>query len=736
MRLPLYSLLVIAVLAATASAQVGPESNLELKDKVYGTIEIPGDSLEASFYAPQGTDIKLKAKKDGKVDPGVTLTLFAPDESEIPLDSKGKAELPLSGLYRLVMTAAPGAVGDFQVTVNGTPPKNLTENLDLEDGEEGDIVFGVMPDTTLDYKLTNADPVRIYFQENDEVFDLSPFERKQKGILLKTPGDYVFTIEGTKNNEKANLKFKFEKIAKRKVWISKDGFGPEPEIDSIDPPEGLDIGVVSGIEIEGDNFDPDCEVWLEKGDNVIPGTVTWLGNKDLEVSFDLKDAKKGKYKLWIRNPSGAEEKGKFTVIKSSQLGLPNGIEDGTEIWYLEFTDSFEQDLADFGLVNPSGSSSVNRRSVEVVKAYTVYWLRRYFDLNGQTGKVNQSDVKISFIVQEVSEAGGEAGVDYNRIEIGGRADTGAPSDNPNLSWGNVPQDTLNRNVNDIRDPDTEDGDPGFDDPDDPWPTAKLPTGLMSPDNTLITTPNFRAVFLPMISRPISDTDAVLFAQNPRRFMDSNDVIIRYKDYVTAVEALSKEIAAVAAHHIARAMGLPNGDEGIMDTPLRFGDFYETVDLGFTDDELERLQELNTPNLLPGKSSQLRVNPFQMNAGQPNIFEEYGGQTFDRDFFPTGGRPDKKRSDIGYSIAWSAVPLNVEWKVSGHLQGFPPQRALGTYYTDAVIISVQAIDLVDGTTFTWGHRLNILVDLGSIPPQDVPMAQELNRQAVEGPVRTF
>jgi hypothetical protein len=77
MRAPLLSLLLVLALIGTADAQGDSDNFLELKDKVFGTIEIPGDSLEASFYAPRETSIKLKAKKDGKIDPGVTLTLFA-----------------------------------------------------------------------------------------------------------------------------------------------------------------------------------------------------------------------------------------------------------------------------------------------------------------------------------------------------------------------------------------------------------------------------------------------------------------------------------------------------------------------------------------------------------------------------------------------------------------------------------------------------------------------------------
>jgi len=706
----------------------------ELKDVIHGTITVPGEMLSVNLYAPAGTKLKLKAKKDGKEDPGVTLALTDPKGATVPLD-KGKALLTTSEGYRLTMTAAAGRTGKFLLTIKGTPPTKAKFSEEIAAGVEKEFTFSVMPSTSLDYSVKKADAVRITYADDADVYDQPLFERKAKGLLLKEAGDYVFRVRGSDRKAKVGLTYRFLKIRKRDVWLSEGGFGTAPVITSLDPAEGLRGSTLSDMVVTGGPFDPAVEVWLQKDKELIPATTRWESEDRILVSMDLVGAKKGKWKLVTRNPSGAWTDAKFKVIAPSSILLPDGIEDGTEIWYLEFNDNFATDLYEFGLarsVASGGSAAVNRHVQRVVKAYVLYWLRHYFGLPGKTGAVGQENIPVSFILAEAPAVAGAAGVDYNRIEIGGTVAAGADSDNPDLSWGRVAVDVGNLRVDDIT------GGGGA-----AQATAKVPVFELRPSNTNLTTKPYRDTFAPLVANPVADTDAGLFSANPSYFLNLDDAsILRYKLIVPAIEMLGKEIAAIAAHHIARAMGLTNGDDGLMDTPALFGEFAATEDLGFTTAELTDLWDMAKPMLLPGKSTFLRMKPFQGNPGQPSVIEFFGGTVNqERQFLPTGGRPDKKPSDMRYEIYYNTTgPLGVVWPENGTLglvSASPPIRLNGALYTDAVLFVVVVRDTVDGSTVvTWGHRMNVLVDTSNpnLTPAEAVNGLLLNRTTREGPAR--
>jgi len=271
-------------------------------------------------------------------------------------------------------------------------------------------------------------------------------------------------------------------------------------------------------------------------------------------------------------------------------------------------------------------------------------------------------------------------------------------------------------------------------------TARIPVFELRPSNVSLNTATWRTAFAELVAAPVADTDAGLFSTNPALFLDQDDAnIARYKLVVPAIELLSKEIAAIAAHHIARAMGIANGTEGLMSLPTLYGQYSATVGLGFTEAERADLRTLAEPMLLPGKSHVLRMKPFQLNPAQPSVLTILGGVVNqERLFYPTGGRPDRLPSDMRYEVYYNSTgPLGVSWPNNaqdGLMRASPPATVSGQWYTDAVYFRVIATDDVDGSYTAWNHRVNVLIDTSSLSGTALGNALLINRQVMEGPAR--
>ncbi|MEN8151751.1 MAG: hypothetical protein ABFS86_18185, partial [Planctomycetota bacterium] len=450
MRIPIAAAFCLLLLLPGPAVADAPENVAGLKDVITGTISVPGESLSVVLYAPAGTKLTLKAKKLGKPNPEITLALTDPDGADVLL-VKNKAVLAKSGVHRVTMTAGAGLTGMFVLKIRGTPPKKakFAETLPDDDLTEHRVPFSVLPETRLNYSLTNASPTMLYGPDG---YELELFSKKEKGLLLQDGGDYELGLRGTGGKAKAKLKFFPPEIGKRLLWISNAGFGEAPEIESLDPAEGLGSRPIEGVVVSGGPFDPGATAELVMDKLTIPVDLFWVSEEEVLASADLTGAKKGRWKLIVTNPSGATGEARFKVINPNSILLPDGIEPGTEIWYLDFNDAFTQDLYEFGLarsVSTGGSNAVNQHVRRVMKAYVLYWLRTYFGLPGTNGLVTGSNVPISFVVSEVPSVAGSPGVEFNRIEIGGTVLTGAISDNPELDWGHTPVDAGNASVDDI-----------------------------------------------------------------------------------------------------------------------------------------------------------------------------------------------------------------------------------------------------------------------------------------------
>jgi hypothetical protein len=295
----------------------------------------------------------------------------------------------------------------------------------------------------------------------------------------------------------------------------------------------------------------------------------------------------------------------------------------------------------------------------------------------------------------------------------------------------VDVDNLQRD--DIRDPL-----PG----EDPVPlTAKVPTGDMAPtpSNSNVTE-WFRETFRRLRLSPVEVADADYYRDDPRRFLQTDVAIDRNALIVNATERLGREIAAVVAHHVANAMGVPpNGTTvGIMSQPSRFGTFAATRDLAFTESELVTLRENAKPSDLPGESFPLNANTFQVNPGIPVLFEAFSGVAFEVDFMPIGGRPERLKKDYGFEYLSAPLPTNFLITTDARLIGQPPAlnpSNPGLFPRDAVLIQVKVEDNESSAGYVITHRLNVLIDTTQIPDAIIrQQAETLNASTRNGPAR--
>src|SRR5262249_27778594 len=111
---------------------------------------------------------------------------------------------------------------------------------------------------------------------------------------------------------------------------------------------------------------------------------------------------------------------------------------------------------------------------------------------------------------------------------------------------------------------------------------------------------------------------------------------RYRDIVNQVTRASREIAAIVAHHIGKAMGVPDEGTGPMANPANSGYLWPTLQgLAFATADVTTLQGNAVPHQLPGKNDPLIVTYFPLLSLQPALLPNL-------------------TTDANYSVAWNYV----------------------------------------------------------------------------------
>ncbi|MHC4471749.1 MAG: hypothetical protein ACYS99_12380 [Planctomycetota bacterium] len=674
---------------------------VEHRDTVYGILAGAGESHSLTFFATAGSMLKVKLKDNRKADPDATVSLVVPEQG--PASFLKTAFLPVTGTYALVVTAAAGKSGEYRVKFKVKPAKKYVFEGTLPQGETAQLAFGGGRGADFRFKLRNAEAQQLLGIDGSQLLDANALARS-KVHVLPDEGEYTLVVGGKNGGAyKARLKVKTPKAEKRERFISPGGFGPAPRIDEIDPEVGLVDSILRELEIEGFPFqkslvdDSPPAVELKRKKTVLAATsVEWISEEKLVASFDLTGVKGGKWDLVVRNPSGGEGKIKFKVLKEGEFRLPDGVKAGTELWFVEFTDDFEEDLDLFQL--RGDDDNVNAMAAEAVEAYVIYLLRTHFRLDGRTGDfVSQSSVPVSFVIDEVSQAAGFVGEDYNRLVIGGRAkelfDTTA--DNPFLNWGFVPLDLGNAMFDDVGGAESE-------------TTAHLPIREMNPSLKDNSTGTFQDAFA--MNRLSADDEKYFLGSF---FPATQDEMDRMEEIIRAVETLGREIAAIAAHHVGRAMGLSNSDSTqelfLSGTPDLYGQYSGDKMVAFQDAEIEQLKTSARLVNLPGKSRDLNANPFKLMPANVYLLPEVEtNRAYDVKLMTMGGRPDLVREDLKFEGIDGAIPIGFQLE-DGHVRGTAPFFVGATFYLGAFQFRVRVTDKESSDGYVVPHRINLLIN---------------------------
>jgi hypothetical protein len=719
--------LCVSLLAGDAFA-LNAETDIEIGDKIYGRIETAGEFDRITFEAPRDAILKFTAKPR---DEGLTLSLalYPPDApgtpepidaylTVTPTKSKiGNYPARVTGIWILEVRAGAGTLGRYKLKTKITYRRKWRYDGPIAASEEMPVPFAAAYGSRLKIKVKprseDTDLSVLSLQgPGDPVF--LPPDLKQTDIPLNVTSEYAVMIrnDGAEGTVKATMKVKTTTPDPVKMYLSPSGYGPAPLVDSVDPRKALQGTLVDGIVIEGENFEPGAKVLLRRSGkpDIAATAVNRVSDTLLTCSLSLIDAKRGSWEIVVENPSGGDDETGFTVKDPSSVALPPGVRGGTEVWLLDFSEEFEIDLALFGL--GGGPARVSTLAREAVISYTLYNLREIFGLRGTDGKVRTGAVPVSFVIDRPTSLIGPPGVTYNRLRFGGEIQPGdATSDNPNVAWGYAPLDIGNQKRDDL----AREGGAGH----------GLFTRALGP-NAANVTPAWTAAFLPMTTAPVGTADEKYFSVyfNPQTEAEGT----RFRDIDLAVRTLSRELAAIAAHHIGRAMGLMNGTTGVSSTPALTGTFAATAPPEFVESEFTTLAASVRPTDLPGTSNKLTATYLPLRGLAPYLLPEVVTATTTTIELPwAGGRPDILPGDVAFSGEWGTIPLGFSFG-DGVLSGTAPYvLGVGTWYYGIFRFGIRYEDTVTGDVDVPEHRINLTINLGLVPLGQQAQAQGINTQ---------
>jgi hypothetical protein len=358
---------------------------------------------------------------------------------------------------------------------------------------------------------------------------------------------------------------------------------------------------------------------------------------------------------------------------------------------------------------------------EVTEAYTVCFLRDLMRANETNGKIEPgTSAPVSFIVAKVPTFAGTPGEDYNRIEIGGAWQAGDPRDaSEPLFWGYAPIDTGNTQREDL----------SVDVPDGLGGTTHLGLGartrVLDPGSANAD-PSWVTATAPLRSSPLGADDGKYFL--PGFVPASQNQAVRYRDIVNQITRASREIAAIVAHHIGRATGLPAGGNGPMANPSVAGNLWPVSGaLAFDQADLATLMASAVANQLPGNSGVLGINYFPLLSTQPSVLPpSTAAVDYSVNWNFVGGRPNavpdadyrvKNKSVLDYGGVLTSVRGTFAVDFTGLRVTNSPvyiDSAIGLPYAGIAFFRVSVTDVVRDKTVTFLYRLNVMPNFTLLP----------------------
>ena len=518
-------------------------------------------------------------------------------------------------------------------------------------------------------------------------------------------------------------------LVKRRGYVRPAATALLPVVTKVSPSSDYHKDQTAAVTLTGRDLQPGADVRLVRRGfaDILATDIIVDSETSLRCSLDLATAPEtgvdsiGVWKLgmWnapvyttpgdrttlVKDSATDDQKKTFECRSASSITLPPGVRADTEVWHIKFNSDFQGDLNRMGL--GSDDSVIEGLMRDAVEAYTVCFLRTLMRANETTGKLSKNtSPSISFIVGSVPSAAGTPGEDYNRIEVGGEWQQGDEHDPTEpLDWGSSPIDAGNAHPDDLS-VEVSDGNGGTKRAGRGARTRILDPGAVTANADWV------SAMAPLRGAPLTGNDRPMFANSFRPATTSR--ANRYRTMVLQMTRASREIAALIAHHIGRAMGLPAGGGGPMANPTTAGAFWITTpSLTFTHDDLATLRGAAKVNVLPGTSASLTVGYFPLIAMPTAFLPNCKTQVpYTVDWNYSGGRANAVEGDYGVKYSGGNPPLDLTVSVRG-ITGtarlyLDASQAL--FYCNIHYFRVTATDTVRDTATSFIYRLNVLPNL--------------------------
>lgn len=773
------------VVAASTDARTAPNGfhpefdGARLLDLLHGSLPDADPLAHVRFRALAGSRLSLTLAPEAGVEApaaatGLTLVLRNGAGADLgvaggPNDvSKGDGTIrwknvALTAPDTYALDVAGTGAGGWKMTLQGKVPssqKTTVKAPDLPPDGVAQAPFEGLAQANLDFKLQadgsksrfEGEVLRIVQPDGSDLPGVPESAKKGKVRLLQ---DGVHTLEyrnsaSALGDAKAVVTVK-PALRKRVVHVRANvdgGSALVPKVKKISPPEGFHKEDAFEATVTGTDFQPGCDVRLTRKNrpDILGVAVEFRSETEVACRFDLDTADTtgddsiGTWTvgLWnapvytvpddpttlVKDSPTKHESVAFPSVKSSSIRLPKGVLKETEVWHVKFNADFQDDLNAMGL----GSEDLDVRSLarEAVEAYTILFLRDLFRCNETSGKVSGKSVPVSFVVDPPPSVAGDAGEDYNRIEVGGRQQAGDPTDPDALiAWGYTPLDPGNAQRDDL----------SIDVDDSMGGTTRAGLGVRTRvlDPTLPTAANsWVAATLPLRNRPLTAFDLRYFTVSPQ--IQSKAHADRYRDIVEQTTRAAREIAAIVAHHVAKAMGRDDGGAGPLANPALSGGMWPTTGaLFFADSDVFAMQSAAVPHQLPGKSDKLTVGYFPLRTTEILLPDLVTDTNYVASFALVGGRPNATLDDYRASYAsGSDVIRNLTLSPSGLVGKSPTMLTQNVVNCGIAFLRIAIQDRkTDRTTlFLW--RVKVLPDLDRVPVALRPSAENCRNQVLATP----
>lgn len=792
----MHTKLLAAALAALLLAPLAPKALAEptvveasfdgarLADDLSGTYSgNAGAEVRVRLYASAKTTLSCTLSPDpaGSAPiPSVSLVLV--DDSGTDLNVAGgphdksvagsgtivwnKVPLPATGGYSFVLRGT--GAGGWRLKIKGTAAKTaetFPSPANLAVGAQTGVDFHGLRGGTMTFSLAptgkslfKGSLVRVERPDGTAIDASVPptgFNGPAKGkIPLDVDGVHHLVFKNVGSGIGAwvaKVSVAPPKNVARRGYVSAAGTALVPTVVKITPSSDYQKDDALEATLTGRDFQPGADVRLvRKGfADIVATNVSLVSETQLLCTLDLDTAlttgvlSLGTWNVAVTNaPTYStpgdpttidkttptrDQKKTFASVASGSITLPAGVAKNTETWDLVFDADFQTDLTNMGLGASDAKTAGLARNM--VETYVVCFLRDLMLQNETTGKlVAGTSPPISFVLNKMPSAAGKAGRDYDRIEIGGAWQTGDPQDaNEPLQWGFAPLGVHPADLSVT----VDDGMGG---------TTRIGYGVRTAvlDPRAVTaSQDWVLAMAPLRQNPLTSADQPFFdpAFAPSTVADAD----RYRDIVNQTTRAAREIAALVAHHVGRAMGLAPGGQGPMANPSVSGYLWPTTaGLTFANSDVATLLANARLATLPGKSATLKIRYFPLLSTQPSLLPDAtAGVDYAVSWTFVGGRADALPTDYAVSLAsdipiLSDIPLlgNAAATINGlSITGSPVyvDATQGLPYAGIAILQVVAADTVRGGAVALYYRLNVFPNFAQLPTSGIVYQRAVNLQ---------